>query len=457
MSSHYQNNVNQKQELHDKYNSMKLNNYGSNNYQAPYQQEKYNTIHHENNLNIGYNQNLNGFNSSDNKGRVYNVYGDGFGYNNNLSEERQQDGFQGNKVGKLDLQTVQPLINSDVGSLNNIYNQMQQSQNIKFNPIEAASNFHYPIQINEEKDLNPNTKKIEFQNNNYIQNQLKQSLKDMYVKDIYNNIKRRELEKQNKIKEEKEIIEKNNNLRKSEDMKNKYEQMLMKKMLFKDYITSNNLEQFYNKSKVDINENTNSYNNGKDERNSSPFNVNIQSQQNIEVDKLNTSVFNQSGFRFLQSIKPKRLNEKNLSNKIVRDYYKENSDLYSNSINFFNKDNKNDDLNFKKHGKKMNNFVDMSLYYNEPQYKQLAVREKEKEYLQTQGSQTELRAVNDYNKIQSNPHFLVNGSIRKNNKGIYTLPDIYLGESKLKQNPITNPVNYVDEERYKNYLNFLSK
>jgi len=350
--------------------------------------------------------------------------------NNNYNNEIQY--FPGNVLYGKNERNSQQLgnmhrVQENSNTLNTLnresYNNqgLQEIQSNNSNPELNSNSNQFNSHINSN---HTNSNPLTTSQNNHLQFQLKQSLKDMYVKHIHDNMKRKEDEKQKRIREEREIIEKVNELRKSEDLKHKYEQQVMKKMLFKDYVSANNLGQFY---------------------------------QNKQEETMKPE-FGTSGLRFIQSMKPRRQNELNLSNKIVRDYYKENQELYSNSPNFFNKQNKNDDFNYKKHGKKMTNFVDMSLYFNDLKFNQLNLRDKEKEYLQTIQNEGGISGQGQgrvmENSIKHSPYYKREKVVER---GINTLPDIYLGESTLRQNPITNPVNYFDESRYKNYLNFISK
>jgi hypothetical protein len=317
------------------------------------------------------------------------------------------------------------------------YNQESFSSHIHNKNTASTSNVYGSININNIDK--PDGSKL-------LNNELKSSLRDMYLRNINLNSERRKYEKEINIKTEQDQLKKLSDLRRSEDLKMRQDQQNMKKLLFNDYIKSNNLNNYYqanenNLYKNDCNSsNLISNNRYAQDNNNQDYNYeNIKMNSVLPVIKeksLNKDLFNQSGFKFMQSLKPKRNNEQNLSNKICKNYYQDNKSLFNedSSVNYYLKNLTNNEKENKRHGKKMSNFYDMSVYYDKAAFEA--------------SSQKNTNSIIANNKSKEVKSFKPNISPERQN--------VYLGKSSLRQNPITNPTNYFDEQRYQNYLKFIS-
>lgn len=306
--------------------------------------------------------------------------------------------------------------------------QNHQEQNYKIiNPINYSYN---GINLNNNGNQNNNNLQyynVNKQNNkNYsnedynLQNQLKHSLKEMYLNNINMNAIQKKLEKENRLKEEKEEIMKFSNNKRSEDLRDYQEKIKNKNMLFNEYINYNNLNDYYSNLNTEPNLNDNSrVNNSNTDKYDSYYNKN----------KLNfMSLKNKSILEVKNSIKPLRNNERNLSNKIGHDYYSDDKPLFTENnnseyLNFLNK------YEYKhRFGKKVKNF-------------------------NTMGDYDRISLYNSNNRDSNSPYKAI---LEKNKLDKVCARDIYLGDSELKHNPITNPMSYVDSNRYKNYIKYIS-
>lgn len=368
--------------------------------------------------------------------------------------------------------------------LENQYLPYQQQENNRFNTIEHYENKqqprndlqHFEFQISNSQDNLNNFSSLQhdipYSNNSIsnkqchdtennsqdIQNQLRNSLRDMYLRNINFNLHKKQAEKQKQIQEERDSIAKMNEVRLSQDQKNKEEKLKMQKLLFNDYIHANRLENFYNK----------------------PYNNEIgYSNTQGSPNTLNKEVFNSSGFRFRQSQIPKKQNENNLSNKISRDYYKENQNLFQDNQQHYFKTLNKEDSGMNRMGKKMSNFVDMGMYYNEDVFKKASYRDREKEkmYKIIESYETKKETCHHHHHQQQQPNKikevtkspydgfkhhhnrLAHSCVLTKNETSKNTDFISANQwnSTLKQNPILNPTNFIDERRYKNYLRFISQ
>lgn len=321
---------------------------------------------------------------------------------------------------------------------------------------------------------------ITINENKKIQLDIKHSLRDMYLKTIHEKEKTKKDECNRKLFEEKDYIEKLNKIRKDQEEKALNDKRKIKSLIFNDYVKYNGLTNYYNTINANSNESTISNINNeikesevqRDNRGEYNFKKNdlfnlkysntsklvndLITMSDYEPYKQNnlaksTSVRNNNDYHQTLNINlptlnlkndglkefssKRKNNETNLSNKISKDYYKDNKSLFDDKqLDFLKlKDRKDDNFHIK-FGKRMDNFTDMGQYYdslmsgrsspsNEEKYKYL--KKKEFTYIKP------------------------NESVDKQS--------FYLGDSSLKQNPIINPVNYFDKEKYSKYLRFIAK
>ena len=292
-----------------------------------------------------------------------------------------------------------------VNNKNNYYSNSNQRYNTLDSEVNNFSPYTKP-DFNIEKVNESNSK---------IQNDLRQSLKDMYLRNIDFNLQRKNAEREKKIIEEREYISKMDFIRKNQEQRAKEDQQKMKKLLFHEYINYNNLGNFYS---------------NEGQLNDVYYNQFKEKKENTDDHRtLNT----EKDFSNNHKLNFKKKENLNISNKICRNYFEENKALFNENANsdYFKTSGK---IEEKLKGKKMGNFVEMGQYYNEEKFKE----------------SSSLRVPSGYNNsnsklLQIKPYVSQN---RQNQ---------VLGNSELKHNPITNPINYFDEGRYKGYLNFIAK
>lgn len=294
--------------------------------------------------------------------------------------------------------------------------------------------------------------------NKKIQLHIKHSLRDMYLKTIQDKEMNRKKEFEKKMVEEKDYIDKLNKKRLEQEEKALSDKRKIKSLIFNDYVKYNGLSNNYystipneekEKNKYDLNNNKNEYFDMKYSNTSKTMNDLITMNDYEPYKKNNilakSCILGNNNLNLpsitinhdsMKDISSKRKNnENNLSNKISRDYFRENKSLFDDKqVDFLKlKDRKDDNFHIK-FGKRMNNFADMGQYYDTLMSGRNSPSEEERgKYLRKK----------EYNYVKPNV------SIEKQPS--------YLGDSSLKQNPIINPVNYFDKEKYNKYLRFIAK